>query len=285
MSNSASNFVSFLKKNKVSDKAISILVEQEFSEDILRGIAANKMNDELREINVPTGDSIRLRTWRKSLNGNSKTRSNRNRNSRARSASRTRSASRARSASHTRSASRNREMSRQAEIPETPPMRRQTSVSEDLLTELAKTGTRKLMDTLMEEGTKDIIYEGKPLHLYKKNNFSSDLKRDKRSIYYTWLLPDGSEAFHLTLNHTENERHVNRSGYNRNINGAFHLKLITKEKPIRRILVNLIKDVYEITICDNKNEEIDRIANIILPIIAQYYQETERKGVVVEGSC
>jgi hypothetical protein len=279
MSNSASNFVSFLKKNKVSDTGISILVEEEFSEDILRDIAANKMNDELREIRVPKGDSIRLRTWRKSLNGNSKTRSNRNRNSRARSASRTRSASRA------RSASRGKSRSRQAELPETPPMRRQTSVSEDLLTELAKAGTRKLMDTLMEEGTKDIIYEGKPLHLYRKNNFSSDLKRDKRSIYYTWLLPDGSEAFHLTLNHTENERHVNRSGYNRNINGAFHLKLITKEKPIRRILVNLIKDVYEITICDNKNEEIDRIANIILPIIAQYYQETERKGVVVEGSC
>jgi len=276
-----SNFLSFLKRNKISDKGSAILVDEDFSEDILRSTNTNKIVEELQEINVPRGDAIRLRKWRKSLNASK---------NRSQSANRTRSSSRGRSANRTRSnrsRSSSRTRSRQAEEPP-PPIKlyRQESVSEDLLTELTNVETRKLMDGLMEEGTKDIIYEGELVHLSKRNGFSSDLKQDMRSIYYTWLLPNGKEAFHLTLNHTKNEKHANRSGYNRDVNGAFHLRLITTHsKPIRRILVNLINDVYEITICNGKKGEVERIANIIVPIIAQYYQETGRTSSIVEGRC
>jgi len=275
-----SNFLSFLKRNKISDKGSAILLDEEFSEDILRSTPINKILKELREIDVPKGDAVRLRTWRESLNASK---------NRSQSANRTRSSSRGRSANRTRSnrsRSSSRARSRQAEEPPPIKLYRQESVSEDLLTELTNVETRKLMDRLMEEGTKDVIYQGEPVHLSKRNGFSSDLKQDMRSIYYAWLLPNGKEAFHLTLNHTKNEKHANRSGYNRDVNGAFHLRLITTHsKPIRRILVNLINDVYEITICNGKKGEVERIANIIVPIIAQYYQETGRTSSIVEGRC
>jgi hypothetical protein len=143
------------------------------------------------------------------------------------------------------------------------------------------------MDDLMKNGMNDIFYEGKQvfLHRHHRNGFYSDLKQGGESIYYRWNIQRDNgtiaEAFHLSLNHTKNERHVNRAGHNRDIVGALHVRFGTGNRHFRRILINLVDGTYEITVCVKKapyDEALDPFAKRMIQILVDYYNKSGKEA-------
>ena len=185
-----------------------------------------------------------------------------------------------------------------AYIPPPPPLYRQTTVSETLLYELiGDVGNNRLLDRLMRDLTHDIEYQGSPLILvpqfHNGHTFLSKqtLKNTDKSIYYNWA--DGtsqiySQIYHLSLhNSTGVPGFENVTSRARNTIGSFHLMNdITKN--IRRILINLINDVYEISICIKgtfPDPDIDIFSERIATALVEYYRNTGRRSVIIEGRC
>ena len=277
----AQDFNSFLQKLNISNKGRQFLIQQEFDEDILKTMTNKNINTELKDetFTLPKGDRTRLKTWIKSLSQtkrskskspHSKTKKNSPKNLPVRDSP---------LASPPPPA---------VSPPRASPGYRQTSVSEELLQDIVThEGQRRLMDDLMKNGMDDIFYEGKPvfLHRHNKNGFYSDLKQGNESIYYRWNIQRDngtiSEAFHLSLNHTKNERHANRKGHNRDVVGALHVRFGTGHRHFRRILINLVDGTYEITVCVKKtpyDDTLDPFAKRIIQILAEYYQKSGKEA-------
>jgi hypothetical protein len=267
------SFDTFLQKINISEKGRKFLIQQEFDEGILKTLTNKNINTELKdeEFTLAKGDRTRLKTWIKSLPETKK---------RSKSPH-----------SKTKKNSPNVSPPRESPVRNSPrgsPGYRQTSVSEELLQDIVNDpGQRRLMDDLMKNGMEDILYEGKQvfLHRHTKNGFYSDLKQRGESIYYRWNIErdDGTiaEAFHLSLNHTKNERHANRAGHNRNIVGALHVRFGTGKRNFRRVLINLIDGVYELTVCVKKtpyNDELDPFAKRIIQILVEYYNKSGKEA-------
>lgn len=275
-----------LTRFKVKPETIAILEDQQFDLDTLRGINDDDMISELKDTNssIPASDAIKIKNWKKSLN---QPNSPKNETRRV-----TRSQSRSRSKSKPRQATANAK-----NILGTPPPNplffHETSVSEQLLTELAHDeNLRTYMDQLMNVRMQDMYYMGKPIHLkeYENQRHFSDLKRDKRSIYYSWYIDkEGKpeEAYHLSLNHTINKIQSNRAGFERVNIGAFHLRVNNTYRTLRKILINLVEGVYEITVCKTGKRrcELDNVAEVVLSILVEYYTNTGRKARIIDGRC
>lgn len=266
------DFDTFLQKLNITSKSRQFLIEQEFDEGILKTLSNKDINAELKD-GLPKGDRIRLKTWIKSLPETKRSKSK---------------------SPHSKTKKNSKGSPPRASPPRASPPRasppraspaspgyRHTSVSEELLQDIVThESQRHLMDDLMKNGMDDIFYEGKPVVLYKhnKDGFYSDLKQGNESIYYRWNI-DGTmnEAFHLSLNHTKNERHANRKGHNRDVVGALHVRIGTGKRYFRRILINLVDGTYEITVCVKKtpyDDTLDPFAKRIIQILAEYYQKS-----------
>ena len=270
------DFDTFLQRLNITAKSRQFLIEQDFDEGILKTLSNKNINSELKD-ELPKGDRIRIKTWIKSLqetkkrskSANSKTKKNSPKGSPTRASPPRASPTRA---------------SPQAASPASPGYRH-TSVSEELLQDIVThPSQRRLMDDLMKNGMDDIFYEGKPVVLYKhnKDGFYSNLKQGNESIYYRWNI-DGTmnEAFHLSLNHTKNERHANRKGHNRYVVGALHVRIGSGNRNFRRILINLVDGTYEITVCVKKtpyDKTLDPFAKRIIQILADYYQKSGKEA-------
>jgi hypothetical protein len=98
---------------------------------------------------------------------------------------------------------------------------------------------------------------------------------------------DGTTArpfCHLSLKN--DNLHTNRSGFERDVIGRFHLRWDYLGKhPSRRILVNDNEGVIELTRCSMKDQEIDVMMELILQCIQAYYIQTRGACNIVEGRC
>ena len=184
--------------------------------------------------------------------------------------------------------------------PSAPSLRRQHTVSESLLLELVHNKVqRSRMDNLMGEMS-DFKYleEGKRydvvLHNQEDHGFKSKVQNAGQSIYYRWDKVTGSnallpQAFHLTLNHTENEKHANLEGVHREKNGALHLRLndgktangmpgTNSGGTLCRILITLVGEEYVISLSLPKtnHQSILPVAEKIRDILIKYYRQTDR---------
>jgi hypothetical protein len=262
----SNEFDKFLKVIRISDKGRQFLIDQEFDKNILKTLTNTNINTELKDetFTLAKGDRTRIKTWIKSLS-QKKSRS-----------------------PHSQTKKNSRGSPSKASPVKASPGYRQTSVSEELLQNIVSDpGQRRLMDDVMKNGMNDIFYEGKQifLHRHQKNGFYSDLKQGGESIYYRWNIErdNGSiaEAFHLSLNHTNNEKHANRAGPNRDIVGALHVRFGTGNRHFRRILINLVDGTYEITVCVKKtpyDQELDPFAKRIIHLLAEYYNKSGKKA-------
>jgi hypothetical protein len=184
--------------------------------------------------------------------------------------------------------------------PSAPSLRRQYTVSESLLHELVhNSGLRTQMDDLMGE-VRDFKYleDGKRydvvLHNQNDRGFKSRVQNAGQSIYYRWDKVTSSkglfpQAFHLTLNHTENEKHANLEGVHREKNGALHLRLndghtangmhgTNSGGTLCRILITLVGEEYVISLSLPKtnHQSILPVAEKIRDILIKYYRLTDR---------
>lgn len=285
-----------LTRFKVKPETIDILEDQQFDLDILRDIPDENLIAELKDTDprIVAADAIKIKKWKKSLNPNAQPQLSQNvtrRVTRSQSRSRSRSKSKPRQASEV---TKNRNGNSLGTPPQTPLFFHETSVSEQLLTELAQDDhLRTYMDQLMNVRMQDLYYMGKPIHLkeYENQHHFSDLKKDKRSIYYSWHIDKedktNTEAYHLSLNHTINQKHSNRSGFDRVTIGAFHLRVNNTNRTLRKILINLVNGIYEITVCKTGKRrcELDNVADHILLILVEYYTNTGRRAEIIDGRC
>lgn len=274
--NSLSNF-------GVSKKTIDLLQEEEFELEQLKNMNHRNLNQGLS--NVSPRDIVKIKNWQKSMSRRSNSGSNRG--------------------SKSRSATK-KNHSENLSMPNTVPvLKRQNTVSEILLNELVDNpDLRTRMDRLMDESFRTVNYleqvgrelieHSISLYDHKQNGFKSDLKGDQQSIYYRWN-KGTKEAFHFSLNHTDNEKRSNRSGYHRDKNGALHVRLNdgynndgdhTGRGTLCRILINYVDGEFVITVCLPKTRHrfIEPVARRIAETLIQYYQETGRDARISEHS-
>lgn len=287
----------FLTGIGISPKGRTILIDQGIDEGLLRGFNSSEMKNELivdtgkHPFKVPFGDITRLIKWKQTIEAE-----NRSKKSPKGSPNRTKKASKSpnrtkkspnKSPKSPRGSSKSPNGSPLGSPPKPSAFYRQSSVSQELLTELATNPLRrKEMDDLMRE--MDLVYRDEPvfLHRHQSRGFYSDLKEGNHSIYYRWdIKKDGRDvqAFHLSLNHTQNELHENRTGFARDVVGALHVRVGVSNGPFRRILINLINGIYEITVCIEKTtymEALDPVAREIIQILVKYYNDTGRTAIV-----
>lgn len=291
-----------LKGIHVSKEGLNRLDEEEMDLDALKLISSNNMNRELNDIKMPKENINRIKEWRKIMNIPNRMTRSKSRNSKQTSNRKSRNSKQANAQASNRVT---RSKSRNSLLPPSPPpvLKRQNTVSEELLTELVNNiKLRTTMDRLMESEMKHFHYleEGVrdqtvTLYDHKQNGFKSDLKKDKQSIYYRWNKENNKEAFHLSLNHTENEKHSNRTGIHRDKNGSLHIRLNDGhgnngrgigKGTLCRMLINFVKDTYEITVClpSTRIYYMDPVAKRVSEILVAYYQETGRQARISEDS-
>lgn len=293
----------FLKGIGISPKGRTILIDQGIDEGLLRKFDSSEMKNELivdtgkQPFKVPFGDISRLIKWKQAIEAENRSKKSPkgspNRTKKASpkspkgSQNRTKRASPNGSPKSPRTSSKSPNRSPLGSPPKPSAFYRQSSVSHELLTELATNSLRrKEMDDLMRE--MDLVYRDEPvfLHRHQPRGFYSDLKDGNQSIYYRWdIKKDGRDvqAFHLSLNHTQNELHENRTGFARDVVGALHVRVGVSNGPFRRILINLINGIYEITVCIENTkymEALDPVAREIIQILVKYYNNTGRTAIV-----
>ena len=176
-----------------------------------------------------------------------------------------------------------------------PPLFRQSTVSETLLTELVdNVQNRKLLDSLIFESTRDLVYKDIPLVLEeytrKKHKFLSKITthNSQKHIYYNWYT-GGINVCHISLHNDSSNEYHNRTSFARDTKGAFHINMgpldVKHQNKGRRILVNLINDVYEISICTKGHGFIDVISTRVAGALVEYYRTTGRDSNIVDGRC
>jgi len=275
-------FDTFLRKINISEKGRAVLKNQNFDEETLKAINSENFDKELQNNNfiVPKRNRTRFKRWKESLNQNAKTKKNSPKPANAK--------TKKNSPKPANAETKKKSSNNANNAPSNPPtFFRQDTVSGDLLHEILNyPSQRMILDDIMKNGMKGIQYEEEPvfIHRHETYGFYSNLK--KNNIYYRWDIKRGgstAEAFHLSL-HNTNENHSNRTGHNRDIVGALHVRIGTGRRHFRRILINLVNGVYEITVCVEKtayDSQLDPIAKEIIHLLVEYYNTTGRKAKTV----
>jgi hypothetical protein len=266
----------------VSKKTIDLLQEEAFELEQLKTMNPQILNKELS--NVSPRDIRKIKNWQRSVS--------RNLNSGKRSKS--------------RSATKKNKLENLPPLNSGPVLARQNTVSELLLNEIVDNpDLRTRMDRLMSESFRTVAYleqDGREviehsvtLHDHAQNGFKSDLKEDQQSIYYRWNKEDSKEAFHFSLNHTDNEKHSNRGGFHRDKNGALHIRLNdgynndgehSGRGTLCRMLINYVRGEYVIHVClpKTRHRYIEPITREVSKTLILYYEETGRAARISEDS-
>jgi len=250
-------------KYHLTDATIDILNNEEFDRDIL----ALATRQDLKDLGIKMSQIVNIVAWQESLKRQSPTAS---------------------SKSPTKSPNKTRKSP--------PKLFRHTTISNTLLSELVgDDGLRRAMDAAMLTGTEGAVIGKHTLHLTPYTTLSgksliqhySDVKWHANTLYYNWTTMDGTTArpfCHLSLKN--DNLHTNRSGFERDVIGRFHLRWDYLGKhPSRRILVNDNEGVIELTRCSMKDQEIDVMMELILQCIQAYYIQTRGACNIVEGRC
>jgi hypothetical protein len=248
------SFQEVLKRIGVKNKTIRALQEEDFDMDTLRGIPNKNMISSLKEASVPAANAIRIRRWNQLMRKTAKS---------------------------SRNTSRNLFNS----PPNNPLLYHQTSVSIDLLDELAHNNDlRVYLDELMKERMKDLYYLDEPIQLKEytqdrtRVTYTSRFPKNRKGIFYNWYIEKEGEpvnAFHLSLHHASN-----RTEFQEVEIGSFHVKMDNRYGTIRKILMNLVNGVYVISICKgSRYGYIDEVAERIVAILMEYFTNTGRRAI------
>ena len=258
-------------KYHLTDATMEILKNEEFDRDIL----AVATRQDLKDMGIKVSQIVNIIAWQDSL---------------------------ARQSPNTvawlKTPSKSPNKTRKSRNKSPPKLFRHTTISDTLLSELiGNDGLRRAMDAVMYAGTENAVIGKHTLHLTPYTTLSadkkslihhySDVKWHANSLYYSWTTMDGTTVrplCHLSLK--DDNLHTNRTGFDRDVMGRFHLRWDYLGKhPSRRILVNDNQGVIELTRCNMKDQDIDAMTDLVLRCIQTYYIQTRGASNIVEGRC
>jgi len=283
MSRKNNHFSQVLTRIGVKPSSIYTLQEEEFDLSTIQDIPNQNMIREMKTMGIPAGDAIRLKRWNELMRKTTHTR---------------RRKPRLGTNNHLNALSNANAYANANEFLNAPPnpvLYHQSSVSEDLLDELIHNKPlREYMDELMKGIDLyylDEVVQLKEYQLYHEDPMDgtqittqmSRLGKSMKSLFYNWFIEKEGEmvpAFHLTLHHSKEAPYNNRTSFQRQEIGAFHVKMDNTYGTIRKILINLVEGVYVISICKGKRIGfVDQVADRIVTSLVGYYTNTGRRAI------
>jgi hypothetical protein len=287
MSRKNNVFSKVMKIIGVSSPSVKTLQDEEFDFSSIQSIPNKDMIKEMKTMRIPARDSIVLKRWNELMRKTNTRNTTRRRKPRLGTNNHLNALSNANAYANANEF---------LNAPPNPILYREASVSEDLLDELIHNNPlRVYMDELMNS-IQDLDYLGErvqlteyglsyedPVEGTQVTTHMSRLGNATKSLYYNWFIEKDGEmvpAFHLSLHHSKEAPYNNRTSFQRQEIGAFHVRMNNAHRTLRRILINLVQGVYVISICKGKRTGyIDPVADRIGSLLVDYYTNTGRRAM------